>query len=89
MSATASTQPAGRFARYGISQIQRNPVRALEIDLGLAVMCAVREPGACYDSGQIAAVTGLSQAGVSYITRNALKKLRRIPEVRRLLREAR
>lgn len=88
MSATA-TQPAGRFARYGISQIQRNPVRALEIDLGLAVMCALSQPGRCYDSGQIAAVTGLSQAGVTYITRSALKKLRRIPEVRRLLREAR
>lgn len=48
-----------------------------DVDLALAVMCAMQSPGECFSYQVIAAVTGMSHGGPCYIEREALKKLRK------------
>lgn len=53
------------------------PERNAEIDLHLAVMCAVQVPGQCVSHEAINQVTGLSHFGSNAIERRALAKLGR------------
>ncbi len=54
----------------------RDAAREHEIDLALAVMCALQEPGQVVSSRAIADVTGMSHGGPWSIEKVALKKLR-------------
>jgi hypothetical protein len=54
----------------------RDPKRNEEIDLALAVMCAIQKPGECLTHRTIAAVTGMGHAGPYMIEQRALRKLR-------------
>ena len=49
--------------------------RQKEIDLGLAVMCALLQPGECVSHTTIAEVTGMSHGGAFMIEKRALRKL--------------
>ena len=63
-------------SRYG--RAHQHPVaRRREIDLGLAVLCALIRPGESLTPDLIGEITGLSSAGVRHIERVAVRKLRR------------
>ena len=53
------------------------PERNQEIDLALAVLCAIQKPGEVVSVRTIAEVTGMSHEGPRAIERRALKKFRR------------
>lgn len=63
--------------RLGGRQATRDPNREFEIDLALAVMCALQLPGQCLKHRDIAEVTGLSHGGPFAIEQAALKKIRK------------
>lgn len=50
--------------------------RNSEVDLALAIMCALVRPGECVTHRTIAEVTGMSHGGSYMIELRALKKLR-------------
>ena len=55
---------------------RRPPGRDREIDLVLAVMCCLLQPGQCIPRNVIAEMTGMSHGGPFMIEQSALKKLR-------------
>lgn len=59
-----------------LSRDVRDPKRNEEIDLALAVMCAIQKPGECLTHRAIAAVTGMGHAGSYMIEQRALRKIR-------------
>lgn len=79
----AEMNAANVVSAYGAAT--SDPERNREIDLALAVMCALQRPGQRFSSRIIAQVTGLSHAGPEAIVQAALKKLR--PRCRNLRRE--
>ena len=79
----AEISAANVVSSYG--NATSNPKRNFEIDLALAIMCALQRPGERFSSRTIARVTGLSHAGPEAIVSAALKKLR--PRCRNLRRE--
>lgn len=54
-----------------------DPARNAEIDLALAIMCALQRPGETFTNRTIGEVTGMSHGGASHIEKAALRKLRR------------
>jgi hypothetical protein len=73
IAAFRASQEAGRVHR-----LQRSE----SIDLGLAVLSVLREPGETFSVAEIAAWCGCSPAWIAQIEQTALKKLRRAFECR-------
>lgn len=59
-----------------LSKNSRCKKRQNEIDLALAVMCVLQEPGVPVPRNVIAEVTGMSHQGPTHIEKTALKKIR-------------
>lgn len=57
--------------RYG-----RSRELPLNVDLGLAVLCAVRDPGETFTFDQIAEACGCTNGNILLIQQRALRKLR-------------
>ena len=55
---------------------RRSAERQREIDLTLAVMCCLLQPGQCVPRTVIAELTGMSHGGPFMIEQTALRKLR-------------
>ncbi len=66
---------SNRKTRY--KRWKNNPERDLEVDLGLAVMCALQYPGQKIRHEVIADITGMTREGSMHIEHRALLKLRR------------
>lgn len=54
----------------------------IDIDVGLAVMCAVIPPGVTFSQGEIADVVGCSRNRIYEIERSGVNKLRNNPRLR-------
>ena len=68
----ANSIPCQFVARHAT----RSPERNRQVDLALAVMCRLQQPGERVPHRIIAEVTGLAHSGVAAIERRALVKLR-------------
>ncbi len=55
----------------------RNAGRNVDVDLALAVMCAITPPGVTWTRDAIAEITGMSHGGPYAIEARAIMKLRR------------
>ena len=70
------------YSRWAVKSQRKNAKnkdeeRNKEIDLALAVMCAIRKPGETTTTRVIAEITGMSHEGPRVIEQRALKKLRK------------
>lgn len=56
--------------------------RKADIDIGLAVLCAVTPPGVTLSQGEIADVCGCTRNRIYEIERDAVRKLKSAPKLR-------